>query len=253
MCSRSVWCLGALQAFLRLWLWLLLLLGAHIFLPAAALSYTPCPASDPICAGNTQSVPGTNGHNVCCANGDTLSTDGSTATCQGSGHCTSPSPSSTASGNIALAGTVFCIDVPGASMVDGVRLALWSPCNLADSENFVFLSDFTIRPKVAQALCIEGAPQQDAALLLKTCHGGANQQFSMLLTGPIVLRANPSYSIAANIYEYPANGVQMQIALSDSLVHGGQHWQTPWTPAFGLFNTAHICEASAARKCHVLN
>ncbi len=164
-----------LQA-LSLRLWLLLLLGPHIFLPAAALS----------------------------------------------------------SGNIALAGTVFCIDVPAASMVDGVRLALWSPCVLSDAQDFVHLSDFTIRPNVAQTLCIEGAPTQNAPLLLKTCTGGSNQQFSMLLSGPIVMRANSSYAIASNIYAIPANGEQMQITrIYSSYLISGQHWQTPWTPSFG--------------------
>ncbi len=157
----------SLQA-LSLLLWLLLLLGAHIFLPAAALS----------------------------------------------------------SGNIALAGTVFCIDVPAASMVDGVRLALWSPCVLSDAQDFVYLSDFTIRPKAAQTLCIEGAPLSYAALLLKTCDGGANQQFSMLLTGPIALRGNPSYIIASDINILPANGAEMQMAYDDILTHV-PHWQTP--------------------------
>jgi hypothetical protein len=73
-------------------LWLLLL--APYILSAAALSYTPCPASDSICAGHTQSTTGLNGQNVCCAGTDVLSSDGVTATCQGSGHCTATTRSS---------------------------------------------------------------------------------------------------------------------------------------------------------------
>jgi hypothetical protein len=169
------------------------------------------------------------------------------------GSCVLLPASAQSSGNLALAGTAFCIDVPAASMVDGVRLALWSPCVLSAAQEFVYLSDFTIRPQAAQTLCMQGAPTQNAPLMLKTCSGSTNQQFSMLLSGPVVMRANPSYAIASNIYTIPANGVQMQIThRAGSYVIPDQHWQTPWTPAFGQPTTNTDREGqrvSCGRSC----
>ncbi len=67
-------------------LWLLLLLGPHILL-SAAQTYTPCPDDDSVCAGT--SVGG-----MCCANGDLLSDASGSFVCQGSGHCTAATPTS---------------------------------------------------------------------------------------------------------------------------------------------------------------
>jgi len=67
-------------------LWLLLLLGPHLLL-SAAQTYTPCPDNDPVCAGN--SVFG-----ICCANNEPMSDVSGSIVCQGPGHCTVATPTS---------------------------------------------------------------------------------------------------------------------------------------------------------------
>lgn len=122
-------------------------------------------------------------------------------------------------------------------MTDGARLILWSPCGATEAETFVFSSaDHTIRPQAARSMCLDGPPQGRAALLLKVCSSSnANQQFNLLLSGAIVLRANPSFSIISDPWLHPANGVEMQITGSSSIEP--QQWQTPWIPAFGQYRT----------------
>jgi hypothetical protein len=139
-----------------------------------------------------------------------------------------------AAGNIGLANSTFCMDIPGASMVDGTRLGLWSPCGASDAETFVFSStDYTIRPRAAPNMCLEGAPQDSVWLLLKTCSSAnVNQQFDVATSGAIVMHTGPRYGIALNLVgsgnnpSYPAaNGVQLIVnAVSPQL-----RWTTSWT------------------------
>jgi hypothetical protein len=77
---------------------------------------------------------------------------------------------------ISAVGTAMCADVSGASQAPLTPVIVWS-CNYNSNEQFVWMSDGTIRAFNGANLCLDdsGAAGKDGdAIIIYGCNGGVN-------------------------------------------------------------------------------
>jgi hypothetical protein len=71
-----------------------------------------------------------------------------------------------------------CLDVPGRNFVSGQRVWTYS-CNATDAQRWQFNGDSTVRPVVAQGLCLAASTANGAQLMIANCDGSAAQRWNL--------------------------------------------------------------------------